>query len=130
MNFLSKLFSSDNANQEPQNPFPWKPLTTASQLDVITEESKTQTVLIFKHSTRCGVSRMVLNQFERDYDIEEGAMELYFLDLLSYRDVSDEVAARFQVFHQSPQLLVIKGGVSVFDASHHRIQAGELNKYQ
>lgn len=121
MNFLSKLFSSEDSNKEPRNPLPWKPLTAASQLDEIVEESKTETVLIFKYSTRCGVSRMVLNRFESGFDTDNNDVVCYFLDLLSYRDVSDEIAARFQVFHQSPQLLVIKNGVCVAQGSHYGI---------
>ena len=85
--------------------------------------------MIFKHSTRCGISRMVLKQFESNYDIDPSQMKLYFLDLLSNRDVSDEVGYKFQVMHQSPQLIVIKNGVAVAHASHHSINASELKKF-
>ncbi|MEX2349251.1 MAG: bacillithiol system redox-active protein YtxJ [Flavobacteriaceae bacterium] len=128
MSFLNKIFSSDKTPQEPKKEIPWKPLTSVSEVDEIVKTSKTKPVAIFKHSTSCGISRMVLKQFERDYDIEEGTMGLYYLDLLSYRNVSNEVAARFQVMHQSPQLLVIKNGAAVYNASHHSIQAAELEK--
>lgn len=121
MSFLNKLFSSDKTPQVPKKEIPWKPLSSVSQLDEITETSKTKPVAIFKHSTRCGISRMVLKQFERDFDLEEESIELYYLDLLSYRTISDEIAARFQVLHQSPQLLVIKNGVCVAHGSHYEI---------
>lgn len=126
MSFLNKIFSSDKTPQEPKREIPWKQLTSVSEIDEIIESSKTKPVAIFKHSTRCGISRMVLKQFERDYDTEEGVMDLYYLDLLSYRSVSDEVAARFQVWHQSPQLLIIQNGNCVKHASHSEISAIQL----
>ncbi|TNF08335.1 MAG: DUF2847 family protein, partial [Bacillota bacterium] len=55
---------------------------------------------------------------------------LYFLDLLNHRDVSNEIANRFQVVHQSPQLILIKNGVAVYNASHSEIQAEVLEKYR
>tara|TARA_R110000850_G_scaffold277086_1_gene422436 strand:- start:181107 stop:181487 length:381 start_codon:yes stop_codon:yes gene_type:complete len=121
MSLFKNLFNTNKTEKEPQNPFPWKPLTTASQLDTIVEKSKTQTVVIFKHSTRCGISRMVLNRFEERFAENEKDVVFYYLDLLNYREVSNEVAARFQVMHQSPQLLVIKNGASVAQGSHYDI---------
>jgi bacillithiol system protein YtxJ len=130
MSLLNKLFgnNSSSENKEVKN-IPWKNLTSIDQLMEIKETSKTKTVAVFKHSTRCGISRMVLGQFEREFDIADNDVDLYYLDLLNYRNISDEIAARFQVFHQSPQLLVIKNGVSVFDTSHHGIDANLLKNY-
>lgn len=130
MSLFKNLFNSDKTEKEIKNPLPWKSLTSISQLEEIMESSKTKPIVIFKHSTRCGISRMVLGQFEREFDITDNVVDLYYLDLLSYRNISDEIAARFQVFHQSPQLLVIKNGVSVFDASHNGIAAADLKKHQ
>ena len=101
---------------------PWHPLTQMEQLDEIAEESKKQPVVIFKHSTRCGISRMVLGNFERDFDLpKDGDYKLYFLDLLSNRDISNQVAARFGVQHESPQMLILKDGKVVKHESHHSI---------
>lgn len=121
MSLFKNPFNSNKSDKEPQNPFPWKALTTASQLDAIVEESKTQTVVIFKHSTRCGISRMVLNRFESGFDTDMPNVVFYYLDLLNFREVSNEVAVRFQVMHQSPQLLVIKNGACVAQGSHYDI---------
>jgi len=76
------------------------------------------------------VSRMVLKQFENEYDVEtlHCNVPTYFLDLLAHRDISNEIAARFNVFHQSPQLLLIKEGKSVYDVSHSDIDAVELKE--
>ena len=118
---LFGLFNNKEKKEDAQNALPWQMLSSLEQLDQIEMESKVHTVLIFKHSTRCGISRMVLRQFEGAYDEETADVSLYFLDLLAYREVSNEVSIKFQVLHQSPQLLVIKNGVAVQHASHYQI---------
>ena len=70
---------------------------------------------------------MALKQFESEFDLED-KVYVYFLDLLEYRDISNEIASRFNVYHQSPQLLLIKEGKSVYDVSHSDIDAGELKR--
>ena len=107
----------------------WIPLNSLNQLKEIKEESKTQTVLIFKHSTRCGISRMVIKQFEKLFNENTKDLKVYYLDLLNYRNISDEVGYTFQVMHQSPQLLVIKNEESVFNASHYDITLTDLTRF-
>ena len=99
------------------------------QLDEIKEKSKTKTQVIFKHSTRCGISRMVMNQFVSAYNFTEEQLDLYYLDLLNYRDISNEIGYKFQVMHESPQLLVLKNGVVVAHASHGAINDIDLNRF-
>jgi bacillithiol system protein YtxJ len=103
----------------------WKNLTDLGLLDEIVVSSNEKPIVIFKHSTRCSVSRMALKQFENEYNLGD-TVDAYYLDLLEHRDISNEIASRFGVYHQSPQLLLIKGGKSVYDASHSDIDAGEL----
>ncbi|MEM6719004.1 MAG: bacillithiol system redox-active protein YtxJ [Bacteroidota bacterium] len=130
MGLFNKIFGSSEASETPEpSKLQWTPLTDISQLDTIVEESKTKPVAIFKHSTRCGISRMVINQFQSSYDLEENQMKVYYLDLLSYRPISEEIAARFQVWHESPQLIVLKNGVTVGHASHSQINAIPLEKF-
>ena len=124
MGLFNKIFSGSNEPKD-EKVLPWIPLTQIDQLDSISEASLSKTQLIFKHSTRCGISRMVMNQFVDAYDVEANA-DLYYLDLLSYRDVSNEVSYKFQVTHQSPQLLVIKNGIAVAHASHGAINDMDL----
>lgn len=100
----------------------WISLNKLDQLDEILVESKQQPVLIFKHSTRCNVSRATLDRLERRWDEAElGAVKRYFLDLISYREVSNQIAKRFDVEHHSPQILIISNGKSVLDLSHFDI---------
>jgi bacillithiol system protein YtxJ len=127
MSFLNKLFgeSTTASNVSKVN---WVSLETLSQLDEIVTLSNKKSILIFKHSTRCSVSRMVLKEFENAFAFEE-KITPYFLDLLEHRDISNTIASRFEVQHQSPQILVIKDGKAVYNASHENIDAGSLKLY-
>jgi monothiol bacilliredoxin len=127
MGFFSNLFKAS----EPKvtKILPWIALTDLKQLHDIKEQSKTKTQVVFKHSTRCGISRMVLNRFINSYDLSENELDLYFLDLVSYRNVSNEVGYTFQVMHESPQLLVIKNEVVVAHGSHGGIDAIDLEDF-
>ena len=127
MGFINKIFGGSSEPKE-EKLVPWINLNSLSQLDEIEEKSKTKTQVIFKHSTRCGISRMVINQFVDAYDVDVN-LDLYYLDLLSYRDVSNEVGYKFQVMHQSPQLLIIKNGVTVVDESHGAINGLDLERF-
>ena len=117
---LFKLFGGTKEIKE-EKILPWIPLNTVAQLDLIATKSQTKTQLIFKHSTRCGISRMVINQFIDAYNLSENDFDLYYLDILNNRDVSNEVGYTFQVIHESPQILVIRNGVVVAHASHNSI---------
>lgn len=128
MGIFNNIFSSTKEPKE-EKTLPWIPLISLAQLNDIETKSKTKTQVIFKHSTRCGISKMVMNQFIEAYDLTEKDIDLYYLDLLSYRDVSDEVGYKFQVIHQSPQMLVLKNGVVVSHASHGAINDIDLNKF-
>lgn len=100
----------------------WNKLRTHEQITQIKTESKDVPVLIFKHSTRCNISQATLDRLERNWKEEElPPMKLYFLDLLSYRQISDLIASEFDVWHESPQVLIIKNERSTFDSSHFDI---------
>ena len=121
MSVFKKIFGGSNQEEVQQSNVNWIPLTSLSQLEEIKELSKTEPIAIFKHSTRCGISRMVIKLFEKQFDEEKKDLKVYYLDLLNYRDLSSEVGYAFQVMHQSPQLLVIQNGVAVQHASHYDI---------
>ncbi len=99
----------------------WTYLTEKGQIEEILLQSATKPVLIFKHSTRCGVSRMALKSFERDYDVDKADLELYFLDILKYRQLSNEISEKLEVHHQSPQVLLIKNKSVIYHDSHYQI---------
>ncbi len=107
----------------------WIELNSVEQLDEISRESQQNPVLIYKHSTRCNISRTALDRLERNYKQEETkGLKAYFLDLLSYRDVSNAVAQKFGVEHESPQAILIKNGKAVYSASHFEIDYRSILK--
>jgi len=102
----------------------WKNITDPGQISDIQKQSGYS--LIFKHSTRCSVSAMAKRRFELDWDAIPADTQLYFLDLISYRNISSQIAETFQVHHESPQILLIKDGDCILDASHSDISAEEV----
>lgn len=107
----------------------WKYLESMEDLDNAEKQSHEKLVVLFKHSTRCSISRFVLKSFESAYDIPSEKMELYFLDLIEYRPISNEIAERFEVMHQSPQMIVLKEGKAIFNSSHESIDTKDLEQF-
>jgi bacillithiol system protein YtxJ len=101
----------------------WIQLETGKQIDEIKQQQGYS--LIFKHSTRCSISMMAKRRFELDWANLPDNMPLYFLDLLKHRDLSNKIAQDFSVYHESPQLLLIKDGECVLDQSHGSISVDE-----
>jgi len=123
------LFGNKDRSGKAKKEIPWIRLDRSTQLDEIETTSQHKLVAIFKHSTRCGISSMALRQFERNFDTDPEQVDLYYLDLLAFRSLSDEVAARFQVWHQSPQLILVRNGSAIHHASHHNIDSGLLGEF-
>ncbi|MBZ0207650.1 MAG: bacillithiol system redox-active protein YtxJ [Flavobacteriales bacterium] len=97
----------------------WIPLTTLAQLDEVDAASRHKPVLIFKHSTRCNISSGALNRLERAWTpSDDAAQTIFHLDLLAHRDISNAIAERYGVEHESPQVLVIRDGKCVHVAAH------------
>jgi len=106
----------------------WHPLEDESQLQYVIEESHERDVLIYKHSTRCGISGMALNRLERGWKEELNHVKAYFLDLIAYRNLSNEIAQRFEVYHESPQIIIIRSGKAIHDESHMGISAETIEQ--
>jgi bacillithiol system protein YtxJ len=102
----------------------WIQLTDATQLQEIKEKSKAKPQVIFKHSTRCSISSMAKGRLERSTPPHEA--DFYYLDLITYRSISNKVAEEFKVYHESPQVLVIKNGQCTYDESHASISMDEI----
>ncbi len=102
----------------------WKELSSLEQIEDIKKNSSNYPVIIYKHSTRCAISSVALDRLERQWDLKE--IDFYYLDLIQYRNVSNAIEKVFGVYHQSPQILLIKNGNSVYDASHMAINYNDL----
>ena len=107
----------------------WSNLTSEDTLEQIKESSKNTPVLLFKHSTRCSISSMVKARLERSWnDTEMDGVVTVILDLIHYQNLSTVVARDFDVWHESPQVLIIKNGISIYDASHMGISYENIKK--
>ncbi len=101
----------------------WTQLQSTDQLNEI--KNLPGYSIIFKHSTRCSISMMAKRRFELDWDDLPENLPLYFLDLIQYREISNQIAQLFNVYHESPQLLLIKDGECILDQSHGDISIEE-----
>ena len=102
----------------------WIKLQSENQLDEIREKSTTRPQLIFKHSTRCSTSALVKSRLERTQPPD--SIDFYYLDLISFRPVSNKVSDTFMIHHESPQVLLIRDGKCVYDESHMGINMDEI----
>ncbi|CAM1343540.1 General stress response protein [Tenacibaculum amylolyticum] len=131
MGIFGNLFKkSEKQNKKRmQSNINWIPLTSVAQIEEVKKASKSKLVGIFKHSTRCIISKTVINNFNAAFpESLADKIDMYYIDLLNYREVSNEVGYAFQVMHQSPQLLLIKDGVTILNASHYDITQIDLEK--
>lgn len=104
----------------------WIELKEKNELLNLQEESLTHpetTYVIFKHSTRCGTSRMARSQFEREWKSEQ---PVYLINVVENREVSNAVETLYHVRHESPQILVIRNGECILHDSHYGINATEV----
>lgn len=105
---------------------PWKVLDSLEGLDAIIEASSSQPQLIFKHSTRCGISSSAKTRLEQSLEALEAQFAVHYLDLIAFRPVSNAIAERLGVAHQSPQVIVVDQGRSVLNLTHYNIQTPEI----
>ena len=131
MNFLKNFFkeTSSEESESSKEDVKYFQLDKMEQFDEIDEISATKSIVIFKHSTRCSISRMALKQFDAEFNYPEEKIVWYLLDLLHHRDLSNEIASRYNVVHQSPQIVVIRNGKAVFNESHDSISAEDLKQF-
>lgn len=107
---------------------PWIELKSVQQLHDIYNTPSENLKVFFKHSTRCSISSMALRNFQSDWNVNHEGADLYFLDLIAHRDVSNEIANLTGIDHQSPQVIVLKDKVVKYHESHSHIDALEIQK--
>jgi bacillithiol system protein YtxJ len=97
-------------------------ITTLPELDNILEDAKGKLVLLFKHSTTCPISAYAYEQVQRLSQTDEvKEMRIALIHVIENRSLSNEVAHRFQIKHESPQAFLIQAGKVVWHASHRNI---------
>ncbi|MFT3705094.1 MAG: bacillithiol system redox-active protein YtxJ [Agriterribacter sp.] len=102
----------------------WNTLTTEEQWQAILQLSNTKPQLVYKHSTRCSISSVVKSRLERSWKPTD--IDFHFLDLIANRSVSNKIAEDMNIRHESPQVLLIKNGVCVYNESHGAIMMDEI----
>lgn len=109
----------------------WLNLKKLEELDWLIKQSNNpqiSAVLIFKHSTRCGTSLMMKKQFENQFNFNPNHVLPYFLDLITYREISNKITEYTGIEHQSPQLIALKNGKVIYAASHYHISFEKLKQ--
>lgn len=106
----------------------WNKLTNINQIEELNNKSFQVPQVIFKHSTRCFISKSVLQNFESDYEDLNNIpkADFYFLDLIAFRNISNHIAEHYNVTHESPQLLMINKGKCTYNDSHSSINLDKL----
>jgi bacillithiol system protein YtxJ len=122
------LFSRNKETPKPASKptINWNQLGSIEQLNELVVKAQEKPVLIFKHSTRCGISSMALNSFRSSWSTDNDLADIYMLDLLNHRDVSNEIAVLTGIMHQSPQVIVLSGTEVIYDGSHSQIDARRI----
>lgn len=104
----------------------WIDLVKENQIEDIKQKSFEKAQVIFKHSIRCSISSMAKGRLERA--IKPDNADFYFLDLINYRSISNKVATFFDVYHESPQILVIRNGECIYNESHGAISMDDIHE--
>lgn len=102
-------------------------LSDLDMLEAAIAESRERPVLLFKHSRTCGVSAEALDELRAHLDRDGAGATYKMVTVQSHRHVSDEVADRLGIRHETPQAILIRDGRPVWKASHFRITADALS---
>jgi bacillithiol system protein YtxJ len=124
MGFLDQIFGKKE--EQDQTKTLWTRIESEKDLDAAVEKSLQKKVVIFKHSTRCFISKTVLKSFEKQMENSDKDYSYYFLDLIAHRNISNDIESRLDVVHQSPQLIVLENGKAIYNASHQSIDLDKI----
>jgi bacillithiol system protein YtxJ len=95
-----------------------KKIDTLEQFeDLLKQEDK---FLFLKHSLTCPISHAAYQEYEK-YAESNQSVPAYYLAVQDSRPLSNELAEKFKIKHESPQALLIKNGSAVWNASHWKI---------
>ena len=98
-------------------------LTELDDLDAALARASTRPILIFKHSPTCGASAQAYEEIELLLEDPAWPTDVYVVSVLTSRVVSNEIAKRLNLRHESPQVLLVQDGVVRWHASHFRVTA-------
>ena len=105
------------------------PLHDVQSLDAAIAESRERPVLLFKHSRFCGVSCEALDELHAHIESRTGhAVSYKMITVQTHRPVSDAAVQRLGLRHETPQAILLRDGKVVWNASHFRITATQLDQ--
>ena len=102
------------------------PLSTIADLDAALRESFSHPVMLFKHSQTCGTSAYAFEEVEEW--LEGAGVRTFVVTAQTHREVSNEIARRLSVRHETPQALLVRNGEVRWHGSHYRVTAEALHK--
>jgi bacillithiol system protein YtxJ len=103
------------------------PLTDLPALDAAILESSERPVLLFKHSRYCGVSAEALDELQSHIDNAAADIAYRMITVQTHRPISDAVSLRLGLRHETPQAILLRDGKIIWNASHFRITARQLD---
>ena len=106
----------------------WSVLDSEETLDGILNDKSDKPIILFKHSTRCGISNSVKKQLEKDWHYKVDECKFYYLDLLLHRDLSNKISESIVIQHESPQVILLRNGKVLHHASHSNIDIDRIDK--
>ena len=95
-----------------------KTIDSMREIDEILEKSNVKMQIIFKHSTACPISRMSHEKMKAEYPLSDDVADIYYLGVIEQRPLSNYIAEKLSVVHESPQMIVLRDGQSIFNESH------------
>ena len=121
MGFLDQIFGNSEITENEQTS--WQQLENVEEYRHAVDRSYEKPILFFKHSTTCFISKAVKKNLEKQINQSEDKekVDLYYLDLLHFRPISNLMANDLNVTHQSPQAILIQNGEVKYNASHENI---------
>ncbi len=128
MGIIKNLFG-DKSEAGNKSAINWINLESMTDVEGMIDQSERNTVIVFKHSNRCGISSSVLRKFEKKISTSVTDRKLFYFLNVKHRDVSNEIARRFSVRHESPQLLIVKNNEVIKHDSHYNILDIDLADY-
>lgn len=81
--------------------------------------------LLLKHSSTCPISQAAYEEYEKFASEYENT---YYLVVQEERSLSNHVAEKLHIKHESPQAILFKNGEAVWHASHWKITYDSLKK--
>jgi bacillithiol system protein YtxJ len=104
----------------------WSPISGIDNIDAILQASSEKPQLIYKHSHRCSVCILAKEELEGIADQVLDSSDLYMINVIHQRDLSNAIASTFDVRHESPQVIIIKDGEVAWKGSHWAIKGTDI----